>query len=100
MNQPATQTVPISQIDNYSIYSYKQGAIPADSSREQMQLRLTGLVVPRDGQLRFYNPIYAAVFTPDWVRSQLQELRPTIYAQAINDWEKALPAESFKPSTF
>ena len=71
----------------------EQGAIPADSSREQMQLRLTGLVVPRDGQLRFYNPIYAAVFTPDWVRSQLQELRPTIYAQAINDWEKALPAE-------
>ena len=71
----------------------EQGAIPADSSREQMQLRLTGLVVPRDGQLRFYNPIYAAVFTPDWVRSQLQELRPTIYAQSINDWEKALPAE-------
>jgi WD40 repeat protein len=71
----------------------EQGAIPADSSREQMQLRLTGLVVPREGQLRFYNPIYAAVFTPDWVRSQLQELRPTIYAQAINDWEKALPAE-------
>ena len=31
MNQPATQTVPISQIDNYSIYSYKQGAIPADT---------------------------------------------------------------------
>ena len=71
----------------------EQGAIPADSSREQMQLRLTGLVVPRDGQLRFYNPIYAAVFTPDWVRSQLQELRPTIYAQAINAWEKAPPAE-------
>ena len=71
----------------------EQGAIPADSSREQMQLRLTGLVVPREGQLHFYNPIYAAVFTPDWVRAQLQELRPTIYAQAINDWEKAPPAE-------
>lgn len=71
----------------------EQGAIPADSSREQMQLRLTGLVVPMEGQLRLYNPIYAAVFTPEWVRAQLQELRPTIYAQAINDWEKALPAE-------
>ena len=69
----------------------EQGAIPADSSREQMQLRLTGLVMPREGQLRFYNPIYAAVFTPDWVRAQLQELRPTIYAQAINAWEKAPP---------
>ena len=31
MNQPVTQAVPISQIDNYSIYSYKQGAIPADT---------------------------------------------------------------------
>ena len=67
----------------------EQGGIPADSSAEQMQLRLTGLVVPRDGQLQIYNPIYAAVFTPQWVRQQLQELRPTIYAEAFAAWEKA-----------
>jgi AAA-like domain/WD domain, G-beta repeat len=67
----------------------EQGGIRADSSAEQMQLRLTGLVVPRDGQLQIYNPIYAAVFTPQWVRQQLQELRPTIYAEAFAAWEKA-----------
>jgi hypothetical protein len=67
----------------------ERGGIPADSSREQLQLRLTGLVVPKDGELRLYNPIYAGVFTPEWVRGQLQELRPPIYAEAIGAWEKA-----------
>ncbi|MEY4351760.1 MAG: hypothetical protein RLZZ609_1, partial [Cyanobacteriota bacterium] len=71
----------------------EQGGIPSDASREQMQLRLTGLVVPRDGQLRIANPIYAAVFTPDWVRAQLQELRPPIYGEAIRAWEGAAPEE-------
>jgi len=71
----------------------EQGGIPTDDSREQMQLRLTGLVVPRDGQLRIYNPIYAAVFTADWVRHQLQELRPPIYGEAIRAWEAAPPQE-------
>ena len=72
---------------------HAHGGIPADSSREQMQLRLTGLVVPQEGQLRLYNPIYAGVFNPEWVSEQLQELRPPIYAQAIGAWEKASPEE-------
>ena len=71
----------------------EQGGIPTDASREQMQLRLTGLVVPREGKLQIYNPIYAAVFTSDWVRHQLQELRPPIYGQAIQAWEAAPPEE-------
>jgi hypothetical protein len=37
-------------------------SIAADESYEQLQLRLTGLVVKRDGRLQVYNPIYAAVF--------------------------------------
>ena len=74
----------------------EQGGIPADSSQEQRQLRLTGLVVPREGRLQLYNPIYAGVFSPEWVRGQLQELRPPIYAEAIGAWEKA-PLEA-RPS--
>jgi hypothetical protein len=59
-----------------------------------MQLRLTGLVVPnRQGLLQIYNPIYAAVFTPEWVNRQLQELRPAIYGEAIMAWQKAAPDE-------
>ena len=71
----------------------EQGGIPTDASREQMQLRLTGLVVPRDGKLRITNPIYEAVFSRDWVRHQLQELRPPIYGEAIRAWEAAPPEE-------
>jgi predicted chitinase len=71
----------------------EQGGIPTDASREQMQLRLTGLVVPRDGKLRITNPIYEAVFSSDWVRHQLQELRPPIYGEAIRAWEAAPPEE-------
>jgi len=71
----------------------EQGGIPTDASREQMQLRLTGLVVPKDGKLRITNPIYEAVFTSDWVRHQLQELRPPIYGEAIRAWEADAPAE-------
>jgi len=41
--------------------------IPADESYEQMQLRLTGLVVKRDRRLIVYNPIYGAVFNQAWV---------------------------------
>jgi hypothetical protein len=36
-----------------------QGGVAADDSSEQMELRLTGLVVKREGKLRVYNRIYA-----------------------------------------
>ncbi len=71
----------------------EKGGILANSCPEQMQLRLTGLVVPRQGQLQIYNPIYAAVFTPDWVNTQLEALRPAIYGEAINAWLKANPED-------
>lgn len=67
----------------------EEGGIPANASHEQMQLRLTGLVVPNNGELRITNPIYGAVFSRDWVRDQLRELRPPIYAAAIRAWEGA-----------
>ena len=70
-----------------------RGGIAADESREQMQLRLTGLVVPSEDQLLIANPIYAAVFTPDWVRQQLLELRPTILMEALRAWAAAPPEE-------
>ncbi|MFN5400218.1 MAG: AAA-like domain-containing protein, partial [Pseudanabaena sp.] len=41
--------------------------IAADESYDQMQLRLTGLVVKRDGRLIVYNRIYAEVFNQVWV---------------------------------
>ncbi|MEM9447989.1 MAG: AAA-like domain-containing protein, partial [Cyanobacteria bacterium P01_E01_bin.6] len=62
----------------------RQGEIDADDSDDQMELRLSGLVVKREGMLRVYNSIYAAVFTRGWVERSLNELRP--YAEAITAW--------------
>jgi WD40 repeat protein len=62
----------------------QEGEILADDSPEQMQLRLTGLVVKRDSKLRVYNRIYEQVFNRHWINQELSELRP--YAEAINAW--------------
>jgi CHAT domain-containing protein len=62
----------------------QQNEVAADDSAEQMDLRLTGLVVRREGKLRAYNPIYALVFDRNWVDKALANLRP--YAEALNAW--------------
>jgi tetratricopeptide (TPR) repeat protein len=61
-----------------------EGGIVADDSSEQMELRLTGLVVKRDGKLRFYNRIYAEVFNQEWCDKILAKLRP--YSDNFKIW--------------
>ncbi|NJR75082.1 MAG: hypothetical protein HC773_18485 [Scytonema sp. CRU_2_7] len=63
----------------------QQGEIATDNSTEQIDLRLTGLVVQQMGKLRVYNRIYQSVFTLDWVKEELAKLRP--YAEAFSNWE-------------
>ena len=60
--------------------------IVADDSYDQIQLRLTGLVVKRDDRLMVYNPIYAQVFDQKWVERTLADLRPAFYAEAFRAW--------------
>ncbi len=62
----------------------QQGEIAADESPEQTALRLTGLVVKREGKLRIYNRIYTSVFNQTWFEQALTNLRP--YAEALNAW--------------
>jgi hypothetical protein len=64
---------------------WQQGEITADDSPAQVELRLSGLVVKQQGQLRVYNRIYEAVFNNSWVEKELASLRP--YNQAIAAWE-------------
>ncbi len=52
-----------------------QGAITADDSPEQMELRLSGLVVKQQGSLTVYNRIYASVFNLSWVEQALSNLK-------------------------
>lgn len=56
----------------------------ADESPEQVELRLSGLLVKRDSLLKIHNRIYQAIFTLDWVDKQLERLRP--YAAMFLSW--------------
>ncbi|MEG4110705.1 MULTISPECIES: WD40 domain-containing protein [unclassified Microcoleus] len=58
--------------------------IGTDDSPEQMELRLTGLVVKQSGKIKVYNRIYQSVFNLDWVEKQLAELRP--YSESFKAW--------------
>ena len=63
--------------------------IPADEGYDQMQLRLTGLVVKRDGRLIVYNPIYGVVFNHIWASRALADTRPTFYGSAFQSWQES-----------
>ncbi|WP_017716139.1 GAF domain-containing protein [Kamptonema formosum] len=53
-----------------------QGAVPADDSPEQMELRLSGLAVKYQGELRVGNRIYQSVFNSEWVQKVLAAIQP------------------------
>ena len=61
--------------------------ITADDTPEQMELRLSGLVVKQQGSLKVYNRIYASVFNRNWVDKALSDLRP--YDKALKSWVAA-----------
>jgi hypothetical protein len=49
------------------------GQVPATNKAEQLELRLSGLVVKQQGKLRVYNRIYASVFNQSWVDNALAQ---------------------------
>ncbi|NEQ12028.1 MAG: hypothetical protein F6K37_41075, partial [Moorea sp. SIO4E2] len=57
---------------------YKQilrfGGSSTNNNTDEVELRLSGLVVKQNGQLKVYNPIYQQVFNLDWVENQLVSL--------------------------
>lgn len=59
-------------------------AVPFDSSQEQTQLLLSGVVANRQGYLKVKNPIYRTIFNHDWVTQQLSLLRP--YSEPFSNW--------------
>lgn len=60
------------------------GQIPAADSPEQIELRLSGLVVEEQGYLRVYNRVYATIFDLNWVEKALANLRP--YSETLLAW--------------
>jgi WD40 repeat protein len=61
--------------------------IEPDDSREEMELRLTGLVVKSANKLNVCNRIYGEVFSHSWLEKALKNLSP--YDQALNAWIKS-----------
>ncbi|MGB3638459.1 MAG: AAA-like domain-containing protein, partial [Rivularia sp. (in: cyanobacteria)] len=64
----------------------QQVIITADHTQEQIELRLSGLVVEQQRKLKVYNRIYQEVFNLDWVNRELKNLRPDFYASAFDAW--------------
>ncbi|MDY6785834.1 MAG: AAA-like domain-containing protein [Cyanobacteriota bacterium] len=64
------------------------GLIPSEStpcrSPFLTELKLSGLVAIRGGELTVYNPIYREIFNLKWVEKMLLDLRP--YGEAIAAW--------------
>ena len=60
------------------------GEVLADGSPEQTELRLSGLVVQQQGNLKVYNRIYEQIFNQKWVGKQSEKLRP--YFETFNAW--------------
>ena len=65
----------------------EDGEIAANDLVEQIELRLSGLVVKEGDWLKPYNRIYERVFDLDWVNSILDIERP--YAEYIHAWKKS-----------
>ncbi|MEG4404296.1 AAA-like domain-containing protein [Microcoleus sp. MON2_D5] len=62
----------------------EQTEIVPDGSAEQMELRLSGLIVKRGEKLTISNPIYEAVFNKRLIEEKLEKLSP--YSEAIKVW--------------
>ena len=62
----------------------EQVEIVPDGSPEQMELRLSGLIVKHGDKLTLSNPIYQAVFHQLLIEKELEKLSP--YSEAIKAW--------------
>ncbi|MDZ7965998.1 MAG: AAA-like domain-containing protein [Nostoc sp. DedSLP03] len=61
-----------------------KGELSGNDSDEQIELRLSGLVVKHDNNLKIYNRIYQSIFNQEWVKEQLAKMRP--YSEAFQAW--------------
>ncbi len=64
-----------------------KGSILAQNTQQESQLRLSGLIVKQENQLKIYNRIYQAVFNIKWLEQEFEKLRP--YSESIIAWQAA-----------
>lgn len=71
----------------------KNGEITDDGSPDQIELRLTGLVVQDRQKLKVYNKIYRNVFNENWVTTELNKIPP--YYEKVDQLDKILLRTEF-----
>jgi WD40 repeat protein len=71
-------------LEQYRDVINPKASLRSDRSQSQALLRLSGLVVERDGCLEVYNPIYKQVFDRDWVDRSLAQI--CLHAPAFRAW--------------
>ena len=74
--------------DRLGLYKeiWGNGQIEYNNTPEQIELRLSGLVLEDQGQLRLYNPIYKAIFNQSWVETEKTKLR--FYKDEFEKWKE------------
>ncbi|HEY9676185.1 MAG TPA: GAF domain-containing protein [Waterburya sp.] len=68
----------------------QQETVIANDSPENMELRLSGLVVNRAGKLSVYNRLYGSVFNWAWLNKVLADLQPDFLQIIANQEQKLL----------
>ncbi|EKQ66615.1 GAF domain-containing protein [Leptolyngbyaceae cyanobacterium JSC-12] len=68
----------------------KVGEIEAVDTPEQMELRLSGLVIKQAGKLRISNRIYSTVFNRHWIAKALTDLQADFMQIVTNQEQKLL----------
>ena len=69
----------------------KRGWSPLVHTRDQMELRLTGIVTRHQSVLQPFNPIYQTIFSPIWVSNQLKALDlKTVHPPTTPSWMPVL----------
>ncbi len=71
----------------------KNGEITDDGSLDQIELRLTGLVVQDRQKLKVYNKIYRNVFNETWVTTELNKI--PAYYEIVDQLDKILLRTEF-----
>ncbi|HEY9822918.1 MAG TPA: AAA-like domain-containing protein, partial [Candidatus Sericytochromatia bacterium] len=67
----------------------QKGEVVAKDTSEQLELRLSGLVVKRNEKLIVYNRLYQTVFNWSWLTKALADLQPD-FIQVVADQEQRL----------
>lgn len=75
----------------YLLETYKQileeNKIVTDDISGEIELRLSGLILKKDGRLQPFNRIYEKIFNLEWVEIALAKIRP--YHNKFEQWQNA-----------